>query len=332
MPAARLRVDGSSIRLPDGSPAMLRGFNLGFMLDSVNDEPHAADNLMQNRLPQTSLVRLVMLHWHDRPTLVSGHHNNDCSVVSSGTISQRCLTQIDRVLQWTAHQGLWAILTARGSLAAGEEVTGHHGNLYTNSSLRRQFIAMWRTVVKRFKDYDRIAGFEPLSEPRVQGMDHAVRTLYVEACTAIYSIDPLTPCIVGPSRFYNPHRLESAVLPLRNVICARSSPTFFQLSCTPLANLGTPLAHYWHTEGEPRVSTAACLSFPQITSISSSLISGSWAKCASQLPTERPPLVVMCTIIRIAQHAAHLRMELEIAANVQCLSMLSSSRQSSRLH
>ena len=70
--ARRLTLDGSRLLNPDGSATLLRGFNLAFTLDSpfsVPDKRHG-DELCLELLPGTNYVRLVMLHWYDRPTLI----------------------------------------------------------------------------------------------------------------------------------------------------------------------------------------------------------------------------------------------------------------------
>lgn len=230
MAPERLRVAGDKLLLPNNAPALLRGFNLEFMLDSVNSAPRAmTDNMMMQRFPRANLVRLVMVHWHDRPTELWGNRNrsNDCSETETPgqTVSHRCLEMFDSVLNWTAAHGLWAIVTARASIAAGEAVAGHeYGTVFTNMTLQRSFIDMWRTLAERFRTVDRIAGYEPLSEPRVEPdasgvADDAVRNFYMRACIAIATVDPRTPCMVGATRFYNKHRLDTILLrPLSNVI------------------------------------------------------------------------------------------------------------------
>ena len=105
----------------------LRGFNLLYMLDSSFDKPRDdVDGLLKRLLPDANVVRLVMLHWDDRPTEMSGRGNsNDCSEVRSANgnqfvISIRCLEQFDRILQWTSQQRpLGNHYSFRASIAAG---------------------------------------------------------------------------------------------------------------------------------------------------------------------------------------------------------------------
>ena len=229
----RLTVNRTEI-LDGGRPIRLRGFNLLFMLDSPYEVPRVdTDGLLKQLLPGVNVVRLVMLHWDDGPTESAGKDNrNDCSEtrysVPSASINVRCLSQFESILQWTAAQGLWAIITARASIAAGEpskDGVVHAGNtLFGNDDLRRRFIAMWRAVAARLKNFDMIAAYEILSEPRVHAdvvPASKVRELYEEAVTAIQAVDPRTPCVVGPAPFYDRVNLADAFLPTkRNVIYA----------------------------------------------------------------------------------------------------------------
>ncbi len=72
-PPSRLRVNGRELLNPDGSVAALRGFNLVYMLDTEFEVPHEpTDGMMMTLLPNTNIVRLVMLHWDDAPTETKG--------------------------------------------------------------------------------------------------------------------------------------------------------------------------------------------------------------------------------------------------------------------
>ena len=227
----RLIVDQANILLPDGSPMRLRGFNFLYMLDSPYALPRAdSDGLLKRLLPQANVVRLVMLHWDDNPTEHAGRtgNKNDCSERGSsldptGSIAIRCLSQFDSVLKWTASQGLWAIITARASIAAGEHVTGGKlgDTLFINPALRQRFINMWRVVASRYRTFDLIAAYEILSEPRVHSNEVApslVRDFYAAAVTAVQEVDPRTPIIVGPAPFYSRHELPDVFLPSKQRI------------------------------------------------------------------------------------------------------------------
>ena len=167
------------------------------MLDTEFAYPRDdTDALMLKLLPGTNLVRLVMFHWcagcnglnlscrgelqcvatrvsgrDDAPTETKGKtgNKNDCSETYGGrAISERCLQQFDRILRWTATHGLWAIITARGSLAAGEQVPGaRQETVFSDTALRDRFIEAWRQVARRYRGFDLIAGWEVLSEPRI---------------------------------------------------------------------------------------------------------------------------------------------------------------------
>ena len=225
----RLAIRGSNITLPDGKPAHLRGFNLLFQLDTMYAYPRVdTDGLLKRLLPGANIVRLVMLHWDDRPTEDAGPNNeNDCSEVQRGndghTIRVRCLEQFDDVLRWTARQGLWAIITARASIAAGEP--DDHGELgdtlFTDRSLRARFTKTWTTIADRYKSFEMIAGYEILSEPRVQPNQvpiEQVREFYEELITSVQRVDARTPIFVGPAPFYSRANLNGIHMPSKHNI------------------------------------------------------------------------------------------------------------------
>jgi hypothetical protein len=233
MPAwpGRLVIRGPNISLPDGSPVRLRGFNLLYQLDTLYAVPRDdTDAALKRLLPGTNVVRLVMLHWDDRPTEMAGKNSdNDCSEVhhrgDGHTIRERCLEQFDAVLRWTARQGLWAIITARASIAAGEDLPENHGGagdtFFNDPALRARFIKTWTTIAARYKFFERIAGYELLSEPRVQPNTvpaERVRAVYEEMVTAVQAVDARTPILVGPAPFYSRSNLPDIRMPTKHNI------------------------------------------------------------------------------------------------------------------
>ena len=100
----RLSIRGRDIYYPDGKPALLRGMNVMFELDSEFAFPRAdTDDLLFELLPGTNLLRLVMLRWDDRPTRAKNGDGNDCSsgnIHSGRAIAPRCLEQFTEILRW----------------------------------------------------------------------------------------------------------------------------------------------------------------------------------------------------------------------------------------
>ena len=221
----RLHFNGSVISAPETPtvPLFLRGFNLDYQLghgDLHMPNVTAQDRSMTTLLPGTTLVRLVMVHWHDEGTTKSGH---DCSSddPSTGFLLDVCLQQFDRVLRWaTQEAGLWAIVTMRASLAAGDG--GANKTLFDNATLAGQATGLWRFLASRYRSWDNVAGFEVLSEPRTELPASAVHAYQERACEAVWSSDPLTACVVGPTKFYDRYDLgKEYLLPGKpRVICA----------------------------------------------------------------------------------------------------------------
>lgn len=100
----RLKIRGQQILYPDGTPALLRGMNIMFELDSEYAVPRAdTDDLLFELLPGTNLLRLVMLRWDDRPTRTKSGDGNDCSagnLYSGRSIQPRCIEQFKDILRW----------------------------------------------------------------------------------------------------------------------------------------------------------------------------------------------------------------------------------------
>lgn len=104
---------------------------------------------------------------------------------------------------------------------SGETVPGRDlDTVFSNMALRERFIKMWTTVAKHCKGLDMIAGYEIMSEPRVQDTPpEIVREFYRAACAAVHAEDSRTPCVVGAAPFYNLHGLEGAFQPdVQNII------------------------------------------------------------------------------------------------------------------
>ena len=195
---------------PGGKPILLRGFTFdykrgphgGHSQTEVTDE----DRRVSSLLPNTSFARLVMVHWHDEPTRQHGDCASDDHTL--GFLNQPCLDQFDRVINWAA-EGMWVTISARASLAAGDG--GHGRTIFNNATLRKQMVSMWGFLARRYAGRDNIAGFEVMSEPRVDDAS-AIHAFHLSACDAVWGGDPAAGCFVGPGKFYDRTHLSSAYL------------------------------------------------------------------------------------------------------------------------
>ena len=146
-------------------------------------------------LPKTNLARLVMNHWHDTTTLPSVS-SADCSTSAHPYINDACLTQFDAVLNWTTGDlNAWSIITARSADAAGDGGAGH--TIFTNTTLKEQWLAMWSFLAARYAGTNNIAGYEVMSEPRTTASASIVHAIQVEACNAVWAQDSRASCIIG---------------------------------------------------------------------------------------------------------------------------------------
>lgn len=221
--ARRLHFNGSVISAPETPtvPLFLRGFNMDYQLghsDLHMPNVTAQDRSMTTLLPGTTVVRLVMVHWHDEGTTKSGH---DCSSddPSTGYLREVCLQQFDSVLRWaTQEAGLWAIVTMRASLAAGDG--GVNQTLFDNATLASQAAGLWSFLASRYRSWSNIAGYEVLSEPRTEQPASVVHAYHKQACDAVWASDPLAACVIGPTKFYDRYNLSPEYLLPGRVIYA----------------------------------------------------------------------------------------------------------------
>jgi len=72
---------------------------------------------------------------------------------------------------------------------------------------------MWKWLADRYKDWDWIAGYEIMSEPRTKiTPDWQVAQFFSEAIAAIRTKDKETPCVIGPAPYYKIWKLNKNYL------------------------------------------------------------------------------------------------------------------------
>ena len=212
--AARLAIQGARIYAPSAPavPILLRGFTLDYKLGSGYALPIKEDLALGSLLPNTTLVRLVMNHWHDTDS------PSDCSSsdASSDYTRPECLAQFDAILNWTTSAKLpnaWSVITARSALAAGD---GGPGNtVFTNVTLKNQWIAMWTGLAKRYASYERIAGYVSIQ----------VVTFFV-SCGLVTRLGVHTGCFVGAGQGGRRERRERShcIFPCVSLTSTPTSP------------------------------------------------------------------------------------------------------------
>ena len=196
-------------------PVVLQGVNMylewyrngyGASLDSGSsalDVPH-----LRRSLPAANAVRFVGLLWHDS---VKASDGLECSTAdaSKGHLDPICLQYIDALIQQCVDAGLWVIIAARAKYAAGWSGP----DVWSDHTLRRQMIVMWRFIAERYKHTPRIAGYEIMSEPRNKNIGQSAVTQFMrEGCEAIHAADPRSLCVVGPRPYYKLWELSDQVL------------------------------------------------------------------------------------------------------------------------
>ena len=239
-PGRRLIVNGSNLTTRDqpDKRITLVGFNFDYMVGKLGmDAVSPLDKNITNMLPGANMARLVMVHWLDEPAQKAGH---DCYAPHPPYLTNECITQFDAVLQWaTQEAGLWATVTLRGSLAAGDGGQGR--TVFTNATLRAELIDMWGFLANRYRSLDGVAGFEVMSEPRWDGSDAVVHLFQKDACAAVWAADADAICFIGPATFYDRYSLGEQWLLPGNVVYAAN---FFEPKQWVTADAGVASVAY----------------------------------------------------------------------------------------
>jgi len=71
---------------------------------------------------------------------------------------------------------------------------------------------MWGAISRRYAGYERIGGYEVMSEPRTTAAASLVQRAQQEACEAIWASDGRAACVVGAARYYNRFHLNESYI------------------------------------------------------------------------------------------------------------------------
>ena len=222
----RLTACGNELLQTDTKrPVVLAGINffLEWMLHIHPDystEPHAGVGLsgdirlLRQHLPSANLVRFVGVLWKDSLPEKASVDGLECSTddVSTGFLHPRCLDAMDSFVREATSAGLWVILAARAKYAAG---WGYPAvpDAFHDAGVREQFLQMWAFLSRRYRGYDRIAGYEIMSEPRTKVVPQKeVMELMQAGCDVVHRADPNALCVVGPAPYYKAWNFDEGVL------------------------------------------------------------------------------------------------------------------------
>lgn len=208
---ARLTLDGSLMRLPDGTSVSLRGMNegtWGLM------QPGDAATL---RTQGARVVRLLIRWWG----LYGGTGVESRSDPNPGHFDPAHVARLLQEIQWCRDAGLWAIIAIdsncgqnglqSSAMAAYCDPSGTYPggrNFWTDLSQRQLFKEAWIYLAGLLKALPNIACYELLPEP-LEGRDASygaeVSAFYQELMAALedQAGDTRTPFLVGARDAYN---------------------------------------------------------------------------------------------------------------------------------
>jgi hypothetical protein len=190
---------------------MLSGVNM--FIQYFMELPSARRDILWLResVPSANVIRLVGVLWHDSTGPGDGL---ECGTDdrATGYMSLECVRALDRLIAEATAAGLWVILTARAKYAAGWGWPGEP-DVWHSPALVDKYFAMWGWIAERYSTWERIAGYEIMSEPRTKdAAPEHVASFMRGGCDAVHRSDPRALCIVGPAPFYKAWNFDKRVL------------------------------------------------------------------------------------------------------------------------
>jgi hypothetical protein len=198
----RLRVSGPKLLDQQGHEVRLVGFN--WQLNHVQSAPFSDGDLMKKVLPSANLARIVGVLWDNSRDATGKLSGNDCMTDTAPFWKESCFSKLDNAVRQATAAKIWVVLAARAEYAAGQNYQSDpDSTVFHNATLRTMFYTMWKHVAAHYASWDYIAAYEVMAEPRDKDASPAlVRSFYVDACDAVQSVAPGTPCMVGPGPYY----------------------------------------------------------------------------------------------------------------------------------
>jgi hypothetical protein len=216
----RLVAAGADLMRPDGTPIALHGVNMyleWFMTSHATAQRDVA--LLRTALPSANVIRFVGVLWKDS---IKESDGLECSTddATHGFLDETCLRHMDELIAQATAAGLHVILSARAKYAAGW-AWPEEPDVFHDADLRRRYYAMWAFLVSRYASWDRVVGYEIMSEPRSKVVSQREVTEFMAGgCAVVRAHDERALCVVGPAPYYKVWELtDEIVLPLPNVLC-----------------------------------------------------------------------------------------------------------------
>ncbi len=119
------------------------------------------------------------------------------------TISEKFFKRIDWVIENAFKNNLSVILCMH-----------HYNELYKSPEKHKQrFMAIWKQIAERYKDYPDTLYFELLNEPHDNLRAEQWNSLFAETLSIVRLTNPTRMVIVGPDNYNSIDRLDELVLP-----------------------------------------------------------------------------------------------------------------------
>jgi len=194
-----------------GRPLILSGVNM--YIQYYMELPSAWHDIrwLRESIPSANVIRLVGILWHDSTGPEDGL---ECFTNNAnwGYMNTRCVHALDKIIAEATAAGLWVILTARAKYAAGWGWPGEP-DVWHSPELVQKYYAMWSWMAERYSTWERIAGYEIMSEPRTKdAAPERVASFMRGGCDAVHRGDRRALCVVGPAPYYKAWNFDERVI------------------------------------------------------------------------------------------------------------------------
>ena len=233
-PSGFVRIDGTQIVAPDGTPLKLRGVGLGNWLLAEGYMFRLDDGPESERQIRTLVAELVgpdraAEFWEtfreryvtrDDIALLKRLGLNSVRVPfnyrlltpehQAGTWLDDGFAILDRVVGWSRDAGLYVILDMHGAPGGqtGENIDDSYGHpwLFTSQASQDRTVEIWKRLASRYRNEPAVLGYELLNEPlphwdELRKYDALLEPLYRRITQAIREVDPHHIVILGGAKW-----------------------------------------------------------------------------------------------------------------------------------
>ena len=225
-----VRIEGTALIQPDGTPLQIRGTNLGCWLNpegymfnfSKTNSPEAINRMLCQLVGPEFTASFWKRFKDNYITADDIRFIRECGANTIRlpfhyklftdedymglTAAQDGFRRIDDVVEWCRAEGLWLILDMHDCPAGqtGDNIDDSYGWpwLFESPEAQEQFCSIWKSIASRYRNEPVILGYELMNEPIATYFDRdyfnpMLEPLYKRAVAAIREVDPNHIVLLG---------------------------------------------------------------------------------------------------------------------------------------